>query len=49
MGISGDYKYVLVFRIEYITEYGEIMEETLLSSPFQVVANANKMKPLQGN
>ena len=52
MGISGANKYVLVFRVEYKIETGEIMEETLVSKPFQVVANANsmhKMKPNQGN
>ena len=52
MGISGANRYVLVFRVEYQLETGEVLEETIVSNSFQVVANANsfhKMKPNQGN
>jgi len=44
MATSGAKKFVLVFRVEYKTESGETMEEFLVSSPFEVVANVSKMK-----
>eukprot|EP00027_Filamoeba_sp_ATCC50430_P014357 CAMPEP_0168568300 /NCGR_PEP_ID=MMETSP0413-20121227/15500_1 /TAXON_ID=136452 /ORGANISM="Filamoeba nolandi, Strain NC-AS-23-1" /LENGTH=361 /DNA_ID=CAMNT_0008600619 /DNA_START=174 /DNA_END=1256 /DNA_ORIENTATION=- len=44
---SGETKFVLVFRVEYKTQDGELTEEVLISSPFEVVANVSKMKSSQ--
>jgi len=48
MGNSKEHKFVLVFRIEYKEEGGEVVEEQLVSTPFKVVANANKLKTPKG-